>query len=247
MLGLITTRDHKRERVRGTRRDVNATREEVQAPPGGASSLPTTTTMASRTLVKRSQQMLRARVLSTTSFRRGIPGTGNPTIVNRLPNTSKEVNVSENVVSASNELETQSSTNGTNHFSTLPGHADAHIASSSSSVDGRTDWSKSYHGLSAEPFPKEAAAVLQAPIDPMDIEMKPGALVALIKRYPTYRLSDGLIYLPEIKYRRILNKAFGPGGWGLAPRSETNVSPKIVSREYALVCLGRCVILFTSG
>jgi hypothetical protein len=50
---------------------------------------------------------------------------------------------------------------------------------------------------------------------------------------------DGLIYLPEIKYRRILNKAFGPGGWGLAPRTETNVGPKIVSREYALVCLGR--------
>ncbi len=48
-----------------------------------------------------------------------------------------------------------------------------------------------------------------------------------------------MIYLPEIKYRRILNKAFGPGGWGLAPRSETHVGPKVVSREYGLVCLGR--------
>ena len=55
---------------------------------------------------------------------------------------------------------------------------------------------------------------------------------------------DGIIYLPEIKYRRILNKAFGPGGWGLAPRSETNVGPRIVSREYALVCLGRCSLSF---
>ena len=54
---------------------------------------------------------------------------------------------------------------------------------------------------------------------------------------------DGLIYLPEIKYRRILNKAFGPGGWGLAPRTETNVGPRVVSREYALVCLGRCVFI----
>jgi len=88
-----------------------------------------------------------------------------------------------------------------------------------------TDWSKSYHGLSATPFPKEAAEILMAPIDPLDIEMKP----------------DGLIYLPEIKYRRVLNRAFGPGAWGLAPRSETNVGPKIVSREYALVCLGRLV------
>jgi hypothetical protein len=53
--------------------------------------------------------------------------------------------------------------------------------------------------------------------------------------------ADGILYLPEIKYRRILNRAFGPGGWGLAPRSETTISPKSVSREYALVCHGRLV------
>jgi len=87
------------------------------------------------------------------------------------------------------------------------------------------DWSKSYFGLSTQPFSAEVAEILQAPLNPNDIEMKP----------------DGIIYLPEIKYRRILNKAFGPGGWGLAPRSETNVSPTVVSREYALVCLGRLV------
>ncbi|EEB92455.1 hypothetical protein MPER_09029 [Moniliophthora perniciosa FA553] len=91
--------------------------------------------------------------------------------------------------------------------------------------DGATDWSRSYFGLSERPFSKEAAEVLLAPIDPNDVEMKP----------------DGLIYLPEIKYRRILNKAFGPGGWGLAPRTETNVGARVVSREYALVCLGRLV------
>ncbi|KAG6334623.1 hypothetical protein ID866_4464 [Astraeus odoratus] len=88
-----------------------------------------------------------------------------------------------------------------------------------------TDWSRSYYGLSTQAFPKEIADVLLAPIDGEDIEIKP----------------DGLIYLPEIKYRRILNKAFGPGGWGLAPRTETNVGPRVVSREYALVCLGRLV------
>ncbi|PPQ68601.1 hypothetical protein CVT26_003390 [Gymnopilus dilepis] len=93
--------------------------------------------------------------------------------------------------------------------------------------DGTTDWSKSYSGLSASPFAKEIAEVLMAPINPLDVEIKP----------------DGLLYLPEIKYRRILNRAFGPGGWGLAPRSETNVGPKIVSREYALVCLGRLVAI----
>jgi hypothetical protein len=47
------------------------------------------------------------------------------------------------------------------------------------------------------------------------------------------------LYLPEIKYRRTLNEAFGPGGWGLAPRGETTVGPRIVSREWGLVCLGR--------
>ncbi|EGO02351.1 hypothetical protein SERLA73DRAFT_49865 [Serpula lacrymans var. lacrymans S7.3] len=89
------------------------------------------------------------------------------------------------------------------------------------------DWSKSYYGLSTQAFSKEIAEVLLAPIDALDVEMKP----------------DGLIYLPEIKYRRVLNKAFGPGAWGLAPRSETNVGPKVVSREYALVCQGRLVAI----
>lgn len=41
------------------------------------------------------------------------------------------------------------------------------------SVSG-TDWSKSYHGLSSQPFSKEAADILQAPLDPSDVEMKPG-------------------------------------------------------------------------
>lgn len=63
------------------------------------------------------------------------------------------------------------------------------------------------------------------PVPDDDIEIKP----------------DGIIYLPEIKYRRILNTAFGPGGWGLAPRGETIVTDKLVTREYALICHGRLV------
>lgn len=50
---------------------------------------------------------------------------------------------------------------------------------------------------------------------------------------------DGIPFLPEIKYRRILNRAFGPGGWGLAPRSSTIITEKLVTREYALICGGR--------
>ncbi len=85
------------------------------------------------------------------------------------------------------------------------------------------DWTKSFHGLSVQPFSKEAADVLLAPINPEDVEIKP----------------DGIIYLPEIKYRRILNRAFGPGGWGLAPRGETTVTDRAVTREYALLAHGR--------
>lgn len=90
----------------------------------------------------------------------------------------------------------------------------------------QVDWTRSFHGLSSEAFSPEAAKALLAPIEPDEIEVKP----------------DGIIYLPEIKYRRILNQAFGPGGWGLAPRGETIVTAKAVTREYALVALGRYVI-----
>ncbi|KAK6543432.1 hypothetical protein TWF694_000179 [Orbilia ellipsospora] len=97
-------------------------------------------------------------------------------------------------------------------------------------VIAATDWSRSFSGLSQTPFAKEVADVLLQPLEPSEIEIKP----------------DGIIYLPEIKYRRILNRAFGPGGWGLAPRSETQISEKptgggMVTREYALVCHGRLV------
>ncbi|KAM0720871.1 hypothetical protein Q7P37_003156 [Cladosporium fusiforme] len=91
----------------------------------------------------------------------------------------------------------------------------------------QVDWTRSYHGLSSTPFTPEQSAILQAELHPDDIEIKP----------------DGILYLPEIKYRRILNKAFGPGGWGLAPRGETIVTGKLVTREYGLVCGGRLISL----
>lgn len=87
------------------------------------------------------------------------------------------------------------------------------------------NWSDSFHGLGLAPFPKDVGDILLAPLANEDIEIKP----------------DGLLYLPEIKYRRILNRAFGPGGWGLAPRTETFITAKQVSREYALICQGRLV------
>lgn len=87
------------------------------------------------------------------------------------------------------------------------------------------DWTRSYHGLGSISFTPEQSEILLAPIEQDDVEVKP----------------DGIIYLPEIKYRRILNKAFGPGGWGLAPRGESIVTGKLVTREYGLVVQGRYV------
>jgi len=89
--------------------------------------------------------------------------------------------------------------------------------------EDNVDWTTSFSGLSSQAFSKEAADILLQPIEVDDIEIK----------------ADGILYLPEIKYRRILNRAFGPGGWGLAPRGETIVTAKCVTREYALVANGR--------
>lgn len=67
--------------------------------------------------------------------------------------------------------------------------------------------------------------MLMQAIPVKDIEVKP----------------DGIIYLPEIKYRRRLNEAFGPMGWGLIPKGEPIVGEGIVTREYALVADRRFV------
>ncbi|KAJ3411388.1 hypothetical protein HDV05_002313 [Chytridiales sp. JEL 0842] len=100
--------------------------------------------------------------------------------------------------------------------------------SSTTTFNGENGWedlSVSYRGASVEPFSKEVREVLLAEIPAKDIEVKP----------------DGMIYLPEIKYRRILNRAFGPGAWSLVPRGPHTLSPRTISREYALFVLGRFV------
>jgi len=63
------------------------------------------------------------------------------------------------------------------------------------------------------------------PIDQKDVEIKP----------------DGILYLPEIKYRRILNQAFGPGGWALLPRGLHAKNGNTITKEYALFAHGRFI------
>ncbi|ORZ39944.1 mitochondrial genome maintenance MGM101-domain-containing protein [Catenaria anguillulae PL171] len=82
-----------------------------------------------------------------------------------------------------------------------------------------------YLGMASQPFPDDVVEVLLAAIEADDVEIKP----------------DGLLYLPEIKYRRILNRAFKPGGWALVPRGPHSLTGRVISREYALFAFGRFV------
>ena len=60
-----------------------------------------------------------------------------------------------------------------------------------------------YVGIASQPFSAEQAEMLLQKIEDDQVEIRP----------------DGLVYLPEIRYRRILNRTFGPGAWALMPRS----------------------------
>ncbi|PKS10987.1 hypothetical protein jhhlp_002746 [Lomentospora prolificans] len=87
------------------------------------------------------------------------------------------------------------------------------------------DWSTSFHGIGSGPFAPEVTEILRRPIKTADVEIKP----------------DGILYLPEIKYRNILFDAFGPGGWGMVPRGPAQVGEKVITREWALIVHGRFV------
>lgn len=52
-----------------------------------------------------------------------------------------------------------------------------------------------YWGLSSQGFDEKVNKILLSPVNPQDVEIKP----------------DGILYLPEIKYRKVLNNSFGPG------------------------------------
>ncbi|BGP36427.1 hypothetical protein JCM10450v2_000325 [Rhodotorula kratochvilovae] len=108
----------------------------------------------------------------------------------------------------------------------IPASVASTLAAAPESVAGpEVDWSTSYHGLSAQPFTREQGDILMRPLEAPEIQIKP----------------DGLLYLPEILYRRILNKAFGPGGWGMVPRGEMTVMKNLVTREWGLIAGGRLV------
>ncbi len=81
-----------------------------------------------------------------------------------------------------------------------------------------------YVGIAAGPFTAEQSEVLMQKLDEDQIEVRP----------------DGLVYLPEIRYRRILNRAFGPGAWAVMPRS-IDVGDAMLYYRGALFVHGRFI------
>ena len=81
-----------------------------------------------------------------------------------------------------------------------------------------------YGGLTTKRFPDDVSKILQQPLKIEDIQLRP----------------DGLLYLPEIRYRKVLNDAFGPGNWKLLPRSghyKVSIGNAfLLLRDYALIC-----------
>ncbi|KAJ3137000.1 hypothetical protein HK101_003937 [Irineochytrium annulatum] len=76
------------------------------------------------------------------------------------------------------------------------------------------------------PFEERVQKILSAPVDVDEVEIKP----------------SGEPYLPEIKYRRTLNNAFGIGGWGLIAKSpEMRIGSKVLARQYQLWAHGKFI------
>ncbi|GAA5870061.1 hypothetical protein JCM3774_004348 [Rhodotorula dairenensis] len=87
------------------------------------------------------------------------------------------------------------------------------------------DWTTAWNGLATAVITREQAQMLMRPLMAEEIQIKP----------------DGLLYLPEILYRRILNTTLGPGQWGLVPRGPETIQKGILTREWGLVVGGRLV------
>jgi len=85
--------------------------------------------------------------------------------------------------------------------------------------------SEPFRAIALNPFPDDVAKVLLAKINDDDIEIKP----------------DGIMYLPEIKYRRILNQAFGPGGWALIPKGPYKIEKGHICQQYVMFARGQFV------
>jgi hypothetical protein len=105
-------------------------------------------------------------------------GQGNPDIVEGLPSTADEIDVDALMGDAPSRTSSSVPARAVENGGGLSLDAQFGDEVPEPSGDQKpTDWYTSYHGLSVQPFPKEAAEILMAPIEPLDVEIKPGELV----------------------------------------------------------------------
>jgi hypothetical protein len=104
-------------------------------------------------------------------------GQGNPDIVEGFPSTADEIDVDAIMGGTPSRASSSVPARAVENGGGLSLEAQFGDEVPEPSGDQKpTDWYTSYHGLSAQPFPKEAAEILMAPIEPMDVEIKPGEL-----------------------------------------------------------------------
>jgi hypothetical protein len=92
-------------------------------------------------------------------------------------------------------------------------------------------YAQGFTGMAAEPFPEAARAVLAETPRHEDVQIKP----------------DGIVFMPGVWWRRQLTRAFGAGGWALAPRGPTRTVGNGVEYHGALYCMGRWVAEAVGG
>jgi genome maintenance protein MGM101 len=82
-----------------------------------------------------------------------------------------------------------------------------------------------YRRASVNPVTSEQASVLAKPIPEEELDILP----------------TGEVYASQVRYRRVLNEAFGPMGWALLPVSQPQKENATVAREYALYAGGQFI------
>lgn len=97
------------------------------------------------------------------------------------------------------------------------------ILAKSESVEIGTIAPEIFTGISTLDISKEISDRLTQPVRMEDIEIKP----------------TGEIYLSHVRYRKMLNDAFGMGNWSLRPLGGFVKTGSVVCREYALYIKGK--------
>lgn len=88
-----------------------------------------------------------------------------------------------------------------------------------------------FRGYASKRLTPEQEVIINAPVDPTQVEIRP----------------DGRVYLPWTVYAHRLNKAFGPAGWAMLPLSKPEVVENQALVHYALVAEGRYISEATEG